>query len=184
MESQRVRHDWVTCILCGVKWSVVAQSCPTLCNPMDCSLPRSSVHGIFQARILEWVAISFSRGSSWPRDRTWVYLHCRQTLYHLSHQGNPYFMLLLLFMLPVYSWEKEWKRTWQNAWQLVNSAAGYMEVEVKWLSHVWLFATTWTVAYQAPPSMGFSRQEYWSGLPFPPPGDLPNPGIEPRSPAL
>ena len=45
-------------------------------------------------------------------------------------------------------------------------------------------ATPWTVAYQALPSMGFSRQEYWSGLPFPSPGDLPNPGIEPRSPAL
>ena len=42
--------------------------------------------------------------------------------------------------------------------------------------------TTWTVAHQAPPSMGFSRQEYWSGLPFPSPGDLPNPGIEPGSP--
>ena len=52
--------------------SEVAQSCPTLCDPMDCSLPGSSVHGILQARILEWVAISFSRGSSWPRDRTQV----------------------------------------------------------------------------------------------------------------
>ena len=49
--------------------SEVAQSCPTLCDPMDCSLPGSSIHGIFQARVLEWVAISFSRGSSWPRDR-------------------------------------------------------------------------------------------------------------------
>ena len=55
---------------------------------------------------------------------------------------------------------------------------------MKWLSRVWLFATPWTVAYQAPPSMEFSRQEYWSGLPFPSPGDLPNPGIEPGSPAL
>ena len=45
-------------------------------------------------------------------------------------------------------------------------------------------ATPWTVAHQAPPSMGFSRQEYWSGVPFPSPGDLPNPGIEPRYPAL
>ena len=54
------------------KWSEVAQSCPTLCNPMDCSLPGSMVHGIFQARILEWAAISFSRGSSQPRDQTWV----------------------------------------------------------------------------------------------------------------
>ena len=55
---------------------------------------------------------------------------------------------------------------------------------MKSLSHVQLFATPWTVAYQAPPSMGFSRQEYWSGLPFPSPGDLPDLGMEPRSPAL
>ena len=53
---------------------------------------------------------------------------------------------------------------------------------VKSLSHVWLFATPWTVAYQVPPSMGFSRQEYWSGLPFPSPGDLPNPGTDPGLP--
>ena len=53
--------------------SKVAQSCPTLCSPMDCSLPGSSVHGIFQARVLEWVAISFSRGSSRPRDWTQVF---------------------------------------------------------------------------------------------------------------
>ena len=59
-----------------------------------------------------------------------------------------------------------------------------MEVKVKSFSCVRLFATPWTVAHQAPPSMGFSRQEYWSGLPFPSPEDLPDPGIEPRSPAL
>ena len=59
-----------------------------------------------------------------------------------------------------------------------------MDSEVKLLSRVWLFATLWTVARQAPLSMGFSRQEYWSGLSFPSPGDVPNPGIEPRSPAL
>ena len=52
--------------------SEVAQSCPTLCHPMDCSPPGSSVHGILQARILEWVAISFSRGYSRPRDQTQV----------------------------------------------------------------------------------------------------------------
>ena len=55
---------------------------------------------------------------------------------------------------------------------------------MKSLSPVQLFATPWTVAYQAFPSMGFSRPEYWSGLPFPSPGDLPNPEIEPGSPAL
>ena len=55
-----------------VKWIEVAQSCPTVCDPMDCSLLGSSVHGIFQARILEWVAIYFSRGTSQPRDQTRV----------------------------------------------------------------------------------------------------------------
>ena len=53
--------------------SEVAQSCPTLWDPMDCSLPSSSVHGIFQAIVLEWIAISFSRGSSRPRDQTRVF---------------------------------------------------------------------------------------------------------------
>ena len=57
-------------------------------------------------------------------------------------------------------------------------------MKAKSLSCVRLFATPWTVAHQAPPSMGFSRQEYWSGLSFPSPGDLPDTGIEPRSPAL
>ena len=55
---------------------------------------------------------------------------------------------------------------------------------MKSLSRVWLFATPWTVPYQTPPSTGFSRQEYWSGLPFPSPGDLPDLGIEPRSSTL
>ena len=55
---------------------------------------------------------------------------------------------------------------------------------MKSLSRVHLFTTPWTVAHKAPLSLGFSRQEYWSGLPFPSPGDLPNPGIKPRSPAL
>ena len=60
-----------TCYL-GLVLLSVAQLCLALCNPMDCSPPDSSVHGILQARILEWVAIPFSRGSSWPRNRTWV----------------------------------------------------------------------------------------------------------------
>ena len=82
------------------------QSCLTLCDHIDGSPPGSSVPGILQARILEWVAIFFS-----------------------------------------------------NAWK--------WKVKVKLLNPVWLLATPWTVAYQVPPSMGFSRQEYWSGLPFP-----------------
>ena len=66
---------------------LVAQSCPTFCNRMDYSLPVSSVHGTFQGRRLEWIAISFSRESSWPRN--WTHLRCRQILYLLSHWGGP-----------------------------------------------------------------------------------------------
>ena len=84
------------------------QSCPTLCDPIDGSLPGSPVPGILQARILEWVAISFS-----------------------------------------------------NAWK--------WKLKAKLLSRVRLLATPWTAAHQAPPSMGFSRQEYWSGVPLPSP---------------
>ena len=90
MGSQRVRHDWAT----ELNWTEVvsyvyafglcAQSCLTLCNPRDCSPPGSSVHGIFQATMLEWVAISYSRGSSQSRD--WTHISCvscigRQILY-------------------------------------------------------------------------------------------------------
>ena len=74
-----------------VKWSEVAQSCLTLCDPMDCSLPGSTIRRIFQARILELVAISFSRRSSWPRDWTQV-SHMvgivGRGFYHLSNQGR------------------------------------------------------------------------------------------------
>ena len=65
-----------------------------------------------------------------------------------------------------------------------DSLPGKPKVKVKPFSRVRLFATLWTVAYQDPQSMGLSRQEYWRGLPFPSPGDLPNPGTEPESPAL
>ena len=75
--------------LVTIKWSEVSQLCPTLCDPMDCSLPGSSVHGIFQARVLEWVAISFSRGSSWLRDQTQVSHIVGRHFYHRSHQGSP-----------------------------------------------------------------------------------------------
>ena len=85
---------------------VKSLSCVQLCDPMDCNPPGSSIQGIFQARVLEWVAISFS-----------------------------------------------------NAWK--------WKVKVKLLGCVQLFTTPWTAAYQAPPSRGFSRQEYWSGVPLP-----------------
>ena len=76
--------------------------------------------------------------------------------------------------------QTEWTR-----WRIKNWLLQYkVKVKVKLLSRVRLFATPWAVTYQASPSMGFSRQEYWSGLPFPSPGDLSDPGIEPGSPAL
>ena len=82
--------------------SEVAQSCPTLCNPMDCSLPGSSIHGIFQAWILEWVAISFSRRSSRPRDwtpvshiigRRFIVWATREERFSLFHIVTPFFQL-------------------------------------------------------------------------------------------
>ena len=115
---------------------------------MDNSLPTSSVPGILLTRLLEWVAIPFFRGSSWPRDGINPGLpHCKQILYSLSHRA----CMLSCF------------------------------------SHVQLFVTLWTVACQAPLSMGFSRKEHWSGLWCLPPGNLPDPGIKPesfKSPAL
>ena len=65
-----------------------------LCDPIDCSLPGSSSHGIFQAIVLEWVAISFSRGSSQTRAQTRVSRMCRQALYRLSHQGSPFDLMV------------------------------------------------------------------------------------------
>ena len=69
---------------------LVTPLCPTLCDPMDCSLPGSSLHGIFQARILECIAIPFCSGCSGLRDHTLVSSIGRQILYHLSHQGSPF----------------------------------------------------------------------------------------------
>ena len=81
---------WMRAFKEAPEWvSEVAQSCPTLCDAMDCSLPGSSLHGILQARVLEWVAISFPRGSSWPRDRTWVSHIPGRCFKPLSHQGSP-----------------------------------------------------------------------------------------------
>ena len=84
----------------------------------------------------------------------WGLLHCRQTLYQLNYQGSPQAVISYLFST---------------------------FVRAKSFSHVWLFATLWPVACQAPLSMGFSRQEHQSGWPCPLPGDLSNPGIEPAS---
>ena len=100
-------------------------------------------------------AMTSPRGFSWPRDLTsFSYVSC------IGRQVLYYYCLL----------ESPTKVKWKWKWYS--------------LGHVLLFATPWSVAHQAPLSMKFSRQEYWSGLPCPPPGDAPNWGIEPRSPTL
>ena len=90
---QRVRHNFKhACIHTHTNenWVLVTESFPTLCDTMDCTPPGSSIHGILQAWILEWVAIPFSRGSSWPRDQTWVSHISKQIHYCLNHQGSTY----------------------------------------------------------------------------------------------
>ena len=119
--------------------SEIAQSCPPLCDPMDLSLPGSSVYGIFQARVLEWVAISFSRGSSQPRDRTPVsHTAGRRFTVQTTREAHIFIECLLLLLLSRFN-------------------------------RVRLRATPETTAHQAPLSLGFSRQKHWSGLPFPSP---------------
>ena len=113
MGSHRVGHDWSNLAAAAAAFGLRCyakslQLCPTLCDPMDGSPPGSPIPGILQARIVEWVAISFS-----------------------------------------------------NAWK--------WKVKVESLSREGLFQTPWTAAYQASPSMGFSRQEYWSRVPLPSP---------------
>ena len=150
---------------------------------MDCSPPGSSVHGILQARILEWVAMPFSRGSSQPRDQThisFVYLHWQVGSLPLVPPGKPTrrYAATSLQSCPTL-WDPidssppgspipgilqartlEWAAiSFSNAWK--------WKVKVKSLSRVRPSGTPWTAAFQAPPSMGFSRQEYWSGVPLP-----------------
>ena len=161
------------------------QSCLTLCDLMDCSLPDSSVPGILQARILEWIAVPSSRGSSRSRDRTHVsYVSCIAGGFFKHLLNTPYMMHTVLEDVI-----KKWIGlipslflTWFNektdhVWTLTIR----VKVKVKSLNRVWLFATPWTVAHHAWDSPG---KNTWSGLPFPSPGDPPDPVIKPRSPAL
>ena len=89
-----------------------------------------------------------------------------------------------LNILYIYQIKQNLKKNKKNVKYINYKYSRCTQVKVKSLSHVQLFATPWTVASQVPPSMGFSRQEYCNGLPFPSPGDLPDPGIEHGSPSL
>ena len=156
------------------------------CDPMDCSPPGSSVHGILQARTLEWVAIPFSRGSFQPRKRTLVSCTagrwCRDDVVSTANSWAP-----CPDLLEETSGGEIFNQCFYQLTCMCTNIRNYRnkeEKKEKSLSRVWLFATPLTVAHQAPLSMGFSRQEYWSGVPCPPPGNLPHPGIEPGSPTL
>ena len=144
-----------------------------LCDPMDCSPPGSSVHGISQARILEWVAISFTKGSSWPRDQTHIScVSCigRQILYHWVTWEAPAAKSLQscptlcdpIDGSPPGSAVPEILQARTLEWVAISfSNAWKWKVKEKSLSRVRPSATPWTAAFQVPPSMGFSRQEYW-----------------------
>ena len=97
------------------------------------------------------------------------------SLSHWTTKEVPHFLMLNQLYIP------RIKSYWLLRKIIILSI---MKVKAKSLSHVRLFVTPWTIAYQAPPSMESSRQEYWSGWPFPSPGDLPDPGIKPGSPTL
>ena len=144
---------------------LVAQSCPTLCDPMDCSLPGSSVHGDSPGKN---TGVGCHALNQWifPTQRLNLGLpYCRWILYILSHQGSPRIL--------------EWVAYPFSR----GSSPPKNQTRVSWIAG--RFFTSWaTRDSQASLSMGFSRQEYWSGLPFPSAGDLSNPGIKPTSPAL
>ena len=152
---------------------LVTQSCPTLYDPMYYSSLRSSVHGILEVRVLEWVAVPFSRGSS---GSNLGLLHCRQIPYLGIPRGLQQGHTL---------WGSDQRHRgetsgrWRAIWWVLC-----VLLHARVLSHVWLCATPQSGARQAPLSLGFSRQEYWSGLPFHPPGDLPSWGTQPMSPGL
>ena len=139
------------------------QSCPTLCDPIDSSPLGSSVPGILQVRILEWVAISLSNAWKWKVKAKWL-SHARllATLWTAAYQAPPSmgfsrqeYWSGLPFPSPI---AKE---------QMGTKSRVCWKLKGKLLSCARLSATPWTAAYQAPPSMGFTRQEYWSGVPLP-----------------
>ena len=120
---------------------------------MDSRLSGPSVHGVLKARILKWFAIPVELFQILKDDALKVLYSICQQFGKLSTGHRP--------------------GKGQFSFQFQR--------KVKSLSHVWLFVTPWTLAHQASSSMGFSRQVYWSGLPFPTPGDFPNPQIKPLS---
>ena len=132
LDSIRPQNLFLSFAEVSVQFSSVAQSCPTLCDPTNRSMPGLRVH------------------HQLPEPTQTPYPCIKNHFFFLFVKNIKMKSIFFKFYSPV-------------------------------CSVVWLFATPWTVAHQATLSMGFPRQEYWSGLPFPSPGDLPHPGIKPAS---
>ena len=137
-----------------------------------------------------WSGLQFSSPGDLPDPGHVGLLYYMEILYCLSHRGWPkadsncpsqtQSTVSISDTRGSLTFSPPCVESWLSATPLIRTS------QWKWnsLSHVWLFETPWTAACQAPPSMGFTRQEYWSGVPFSSPGDLPDPGIKSRSPAL
>ena len=166
--------------------SEVTQSCPTFCDPMDCSLPGSSVHGIFQARVLEWVAISFSRGSSWPRDRTLVScIACRcftvwatreaqiQKITYLLFTYKYWKLHIKIYVLFIFIREKAmapdssilaWKIPWTEEPGGLQSM-GSLRVDHDWVTSLSLFTFMhWRRKWQPTPVFLPGESQGWGSL--------------------
>ena len=156
---------------------------------MKCSLPGSSVHGVPQQEY--WSRLPFpapgdlSNPRIKPRSPTLQVVSCNAGGFLTSWATRkPCSVHTVNYFSPTKG--RHARQDWSEDWILLLA---YVRVCVcvcvctQSLSCVWLFVTPWTVAHHVPLSVGFSRQEHWSGLPFPPPGDLPDPGIEPESPS-
>ena len=159
-------------------WKWKSPNLMWLCNPMGCT-----VHGILQARILELVAVPFSRGSSQPRDQTWV-SHIAGRFFTIWTTSDPswHIMKPIIYCYLIHLF--------------LRILGGFLKGDDYLNKHTFVTHLLSSVTQlcptlcnpmdctQAPLSMEFSRPGYWSGLPFPSTGDLPIPGIEPRSPSL
>ena len=164
------------------------------CSPYPPTQAPLSI-GILQARILEWVTVPFSRGSYSPRNKTQVsciagrFFTIWATREVLSRWYEPeitnlfiyptlFYITIFNFLISILFFHPHNKNT--VSWQGRDYYLLCMCV-LSLFSHIQLFVTPWTVAHQSPLSMGFSRQEQWIGLLFPPAGNLPDPGIKPTS---
>ena len=176
--------EWVAISFSNAwKWkseSEVAQSCPTLSDPVDWSLPDFSIHGIFQVRVLEWGAIAFSGMCLYWRTNEQCFIGFFEYPNFIIYI---YIYIYIIYRSYILCYIYSHICICRNINHMNHLWTTYMCI-IYSLSSVQLFL--WPHGPYPARLLypwGFLRQEYWSGLPFPSPGELPNPGIKPRSPA-